>query len=100
LFLLFLTDQGSPHNRGCAADISLIDLKTNQVVYVGAGFDEMTERAYPYYLAITSKQRALRDVLRRALEAEEFTCYKYEWWHFDYKDQPHYPMTNKLLSEL
>jgi D-alanyl-D-alanine dipeptidase len=67
---------------------------------MGAGFDEMTDRSFPHYLAITSKQRAMREVLRHAMEYAEFTCYMYEWWHFDHKDHPHYPLTNRLLSEL
>lgn len=91
---------GSLHNRGCAADVTIMHLDTKEVIYMGGGFDEMTERSYPYYLAITSRERYMRDVLRSALESEGFTSYEFEWWHFDYKDNMHYPLCNHLLTEL
>jgi D-alanyl-D-alanine dipeptidase len=67
---------------------------------MGGGFDEMTERSYPYFLALTSKERYVRDILRKGMESSDYTCYQLEWWHFDYKDNAHYPLTNKLLTEL
>src|SRR6202000_1717354 len=40
---------GSKHNRGCAVDLSLYDLKTGKEVEMPSGYDEMTERALPDY---------------------------------------------------
>jgi D-alanyl-D-alanine dipeptidase len=45
-------------------------------------------------------QRWQRDLLRRAMEAEGFTVYENEWWHFDYKDWRSYPILNKSFEEL
>lgn len=85
---VFVADpaRGSRHNRGCAADVTLFDLKTGEVVQMPSGYDEMTERAYPDYAGGTAEARRLRTLLREAMEAEGFTVYEYEWWHFDYKD--------------
>jgi len=77
---------GSKHNRGCAVDLSLVDLKTGAEVQMPSGYDEFSKRAFPDYAGGTAESRALRDLLRTAMEAEGFTVYQAEWWHFDYKD--------------
>lgn len=92
--------KGSRHNRGCAVDLGLYDLKTGRVIEVVSGYDEMTDRAFPDYPGGTSRQRWHRDLLRRAMEAEGFTVYEEEWWHFDYKDWRKYPILNKTFEEL
>eukprot|EP01125_Pyxidicula_operculata_P015623 TRINITY_DN5329_c0_g1_i1.p1 TRINITY_DN5329_c0_g1~~TRINITY_DN5329_c0_g1_i1.p1 ORF type:complete len:833 (-),score=126.24 TRINITY_DN5329_c0_g1_i1:74-2572(-) len=93
-------DKGSQHNRGCAVDLTLVDLKTGQPVDVGAGYDEPTDRSFADYPGGTSQHRHLRRVLRSAMEKEGFVVYVFEWWHFDYKDAPHYPICNKTFEEL
>jgi serine beta-lactamase-like protein LACTB len=91
---------GSRHNRGCAVDLALYDLKSGQPVEMPSGFDEMSDRAYPDYLGGTSRQRWYRDLLRRFMEAEGFTVYEDEWWHFDYRDWRLYPILNQRFEEL
>jgi zinc D-Ala-D-Ala dipeptidase len=86
--------QGSRHNRGCAVDLTLYNLRSGREVEMPSGYDEMTERAYPNYSGGTEEQRRLREMLREAMESEGFTVYEYEWWHFDYKDWKRYPILN------
>ena len=81
---------GSRHNRGCAVDLTLYDLKTRKPVEMVSTYDETTARAYPDYPGGTSLQRWHRKLLRDAMEAEGFTVYEAEWWHFDYKDWKSY----------
>ncbi len=92
--------RGSRHNRGCAADITLYERRTGQVVEMTSGYDEMTERAYPDYTGGTPQQRKLRDLLRAAMEAEGYVVYEYEWWHFDYKDWRRYRIGNLSFESL
>jgi D-alanyl-D-alanine dipeptidase len=82
--------QGSRHNRGCAVDLTLYDLKTGKSVEMTGGYDEMSDRSYPNYPGGTGRQRWHRDYLKEAMEKEGFTVYDTEWWHFDYKDWPRY----------
>ncbi len=82
--------KGSRHNRGCAADISLFDLATGREVAMPSGYDEFSERAFPSYAGGNAEARALRDLLRATMEAEGFTIYPAEWWHFDFQDWRHY----------
>ena len=99
---LFVADpsKGSRHNRGCAVDITLYDLKTKKPIEMVSTYDETTDRAYPNYPGGTSLQRWHRDLLRAALEAEGFTVYEAEWWHFDYKDWQKYPIQNIRFNQI
>jgi D-alanyl-D-alanine dipeptidase len=84
--------KGSRHNRGCAVDLSLYELATGREVAMPSAYDEMTERAHPEYAGGPAEARARRDLLRAAMEAEGFTVYDVEWWHYDYKDWKLYPI--------
>ncbi|HSE50399.1 MAG TPA: M15 family metallopeptidase [Terriglobales bacterium] len=92
--------EGSRHNRGCAVDLSLYDLKTGREVAMPSGYDEMSERSYADYPGGTAEQRRLRDLLRRAMEREGFQVYEQEWWHFDYQDWKKYPILNVPFEKL
>jgi D-alanyl-D-alanine dipeptidase len=99
---IFVADpsQGSRHNRGCAVDLSLFNLKTGREVTMPSDYDEMTERSHIDYRGGTEDSRRLRDVLRAAMEAEGFAVYEPEWWHYDYKDWKEYPILNVGFSEI
>jgi D-alanyl-D-alanine dipeptidase len=91
---------GSRHNRGCAVDLSLYDLKTGEEVKMPSGYDEMTKRAYADYAGGTDQERERRATLRQAMEKEGFTVNPEEWWHFDYKDWRKYPILNVRFEDL
>jgi serine beta-lactamase-like protein LACTB len=99
---IFVADpsQGSRHNRGCAVDLTLYDLKTGKAVEMVGGYDEFSDRSYPDYVGGTSLQRWHRDLLRDAMEREGFTVYEAEWWHFDYRDWRSYPILNASFEAL
>lgn len=99
---IFVADpkEGSRHNRGCAADLTLYDLATGKPIEMPGTYDEMSPRSFPDYPGGTSLQRWHRDLLRRAMESEGFTVYEHEWWHFDYKDWHEYPILNIKFEDL
>ena len=49
--------KGSRHNRGCAVDLGLYDLKSGKPVEVVSGYDEFSDRAFADYSGGTSRQR-------------------------------------------
>jgi D-alanyl-D-alanine dipeptidase len=99
---IFVADpaQGSRHNRGCAVDLTLYDLKSGKPIEMPGTYDEMSPRSFPDYPGGTSLQRWHRDLLRWAMESDGFTVYDHEWWHFDYKDWPEYPILNVPFEKL
>jgi D-alanyl-D-alanine dipeptidase len=93
---IFVADPatGSKHNRGAAVDLTLYELATGAPVEMVSTYDETSPRAYPDYPGGTSRQRWHRALLRRAMEAQGFTVYEAEWWHFDYEDWRDYAIGN------
>ena len=92
--------KGSKHNRGCAVDLSIYDLKTGQLIDMPSGYDEFTERASPDYRGGTPAQTANREMLRKLMEAEGFTVNPNEWWHFDYKSWQDYAIYDISFEEV
>jgi len=99
---VFVADpsQGSRHNRGCAVDLTLYDLKSGKAVEMTGRYDEMSPRSYADYLGGTSRQRWLRELLRSEMEAQGFAVYAEEWWHFDYKDWNDYAIGTATFTQL
>ena len=91
---------GSRHNRGCAVDLTLYDLASGDPIQMVAGYDEFSPRSFPLYPGGTSRQRWYRELLRRTMEAEGFTIYEFEWWHFDYQDWKKYRIGNLTFEEI
>lgn len=99
---IFVADpaKGSRHNRGAAVDLSLFDLRTGKEVTMPSEYDEMTERSHIDYACATAETKRLRDLLRAAMEADGFTVYEPEWWHYDYKDWKEYPIGNVRFKDI
>jgi D-alanyl-D-alanine dipeptidase len=99
---IFVADpaSGSRHNRGCAIDLTLYDLSTGEVVIMPGGYDEMSPRSFADYPGGTTRQRWFRDLLREAMEAQGFTVYPAEWWHFDHDDWRRYRIQNLRFEEI
>jgi zinc D-Ala-D-Ala dipeptidase len=92
--------KGSRHNRGCAVDLSMYDLATGKEITMPGVYDETSERSYPDYKGGTDEQRKMRDLLRSKMEANGFTVYDVEWWHFDFNNWRSYRIQNIPFSEI
>jgi D-alanyl-D-alanine dipeptidase len=91
---------GSKHNRGCAVDLTMYDLKTGKAVQMPGDYDEMSPRSYPDYAGGTAGQRARRDLLRKVMESHDFTVEPNEWWHFNYVAWREYPILDIPFSDI
>jgi zinc D-Ala-D-Ala dipeptidase len=92
--------KGSKHNRGCAIDLSLHDLKSGALVQMPSGYDDFSEKAHRDYMGAGEPANANRARLQNYMEAEGFISLSNEWWHFDYKDWPNYPILDLPFSDL
>lgn len=99
---MFVADpaRGSRHNRGCAVDLTLWSRATGEAVAMTSEFDEFSTRSYADFVGGTSEQRAQRQRLRTAMEAQGFAVLPTEWWHFDYQDWPRYGIGTAGFAEL
>ncbi|MBB5210756.1 uncharacterized protein YbbC (DUF1343 family) [Microbulbifer hydrolyticus] len=82
----------SGHSRGATVDLTLYRLDSGEALDMGTGFDFMDERSATEYPLSDTTARANRLRLRAAMEAEGFTNYAQEWWHYTFKPEP-YPDT-------
>ena len=84
--------RGSKHNRGCAVDLTLHDLRTGQLVEMPTEFDDFSEKAHRDYMGATPAALTNRARLQGYLEAEGFVGLSNEWWHFDFTGWEQFPV--------
>lgn len=91
---------GSRHNRGCAIDLTLIDLNTNLEIPMPSEFDDFSEKAHPDYTDLTPEVIENRTFLFNIMSQFGFTHYPTEWWHFDFSGWENYPLMDLSFEEL
>lgn len=92
--------KGSRHNRGCAIDVTLIDLKTGKELDMGTDFDDFSQKAHRNYLNFSNTVLENRALLEQIMHRNGFIGWHAEWWHFDYKDWEQYPIRDVSFEEL
>jgi D-alanyl-D-alanine dipeptidase len=92
--------QGSRHNRGCAVDCSVYDLRTGKEVEMPSPYDDFTEKAAANYTGGTERQRKARGVLRGVMKRHGYVVHPEEWWHFDFKDWKEYKVMDIPFESL
>lgn len=91
---------GSIHNRGCAVDLALIDIKTGKYLKMPTEFDSFTEKAASGYMKLTPKQLRNREKLKNIMIQYGFSINADEWWHYNLKDSQKYPLIDISFEEL
>ncbi|HEX2189428.1 MAG TPA: M15 family metallopeptidase [Longimicrobiaceae bacterium] len=72
----------SGHNRGGTVDLTLVDHRSGRELEMGTGYDYFSPAAHTANAGGEVQEN--RERLVRAMEAEGFTNYPKEWWHFSY----------------
>jgi len=76
--------RGSRHNRGCALDLTVINLKTGEELKMPTGFDSFKKEAWPTSPVSDPEILKNRTLLINAMEKHGFKVNGSEWWHFDF----------------
>jgi D-alanyl-D-alanine dipeptidase len=92
--------KGSKHNRGCAIDLTLIDLKTGKELDMPTGFDSFSKKAGADYPGLPKAEYANRELLKKVMRAHGFIVYRTEWWHYDFNGWMNYPLLDIPFSEI
>jgi zinc D-Ala-D-Ala dipeptidase len=77
--------RGSRHNRGCALDLTVIDLKTGKELAMPTEYDSFKKEAWPSTAVKDPQIRKNRNLLITTMEKYGFKVNGSEWWHFDFK---------------
>jgi len=92
--------KGSKHNRGCAVDLTIIDLKTGKDVQMPTPYDSFEEAAAPHYNKLPEQVIKNRDFLINTMQANGFKVIYNEWWHFDFNGWQNYNLMDIPFEKL
>lgn len=89
----FLADprRGSPHSRGVAVDLTLID-KTGSPLDMGTAFDAFTPRSHHGNSEIPTAAQSNRLLLLGLMTQAGWDFYRNEWWHYQLFNSRDYPL--------
>ncbi len=89
----FLADprRGSPHSRGAALDLTLID-GTGTELDMGTGFDAFTRRSHHGTDGLTAEVERNRLLLIGLMTTAGWDFYRNEWWHYQLFDARRLPL--------
>lgn len=92
----FLADprRGSPHSRGAAVDLTLID-GDGAELDMGTGFDAFTPRSHHGSGDISPEAQHNRHLLMGIMTTAGWDFYRHEWWHY----QLFNPTAHPLLAD-
>ena len=76
--------RGSRHNRGCALDMTIVNLKTKAELKMPTGFDSFSKDAWPSTPISDPLASKNRKLIIDAMEKHGFKVNASEWWHFDF----------------
>ena len=79
----FLADprRGSPHSRGAAVDLTLLD-GAGRALDMGTEFDAFTPLSHHASTAVTAAAQRNRLTLLGLMTAAGWDFYRNEWWHY------------------
>ncbi|HEU5293116.1 MAG TPA: M15 family metallopeptidase [Cyclobacteriaceae bacterium] len=76
--------RGSRHNRGCAIDMTIFDLKTGKDLPMPTEYDSFRKEAWPSTPVKDPVIKKNRDLIISVMEKYGFKVNGSEWWHFDF----------------
>lgn len=92
--------RGSRHNRGCAIDMTLIDLSTGKELKMPTAYDVFTKQAWPSTPVADPEVRQNRSKLISVMERHGFRVNSSEWWHFDFVGWKNFEVLDVNFAEL
>lgn len=89
----FLADprKGSPHSRGAAVDLTLIDAGGRELD-MGTGFDAFTPLSHHGHTDVSAAAQRNRFLLMGLMTAAGWDFYRNEWWHYQLFDARRFPL--------
>ncbi len=83
--------RGSPHSRGVAVDLTLID-GAGRELDMGTPFDALSPLAHHDAAGLTPPVQHNRHLLLGLMSAAGWDFYLKEWWHYQLFEPRHYPL--------
>lgn len=89
----FLADprRGSPHSRGVAVDLTLVD-GSDRELEMGTGFDDPSKLSHHGSVEVSAEAQRNRALLLGIMTAADWDFYRNEWWHYQLFNARRYPL--------
>ena len=91
---------GSRHNRGCAIDMTLVELANHSELQMPTEYDSFRREAWPTTPVKDPAIRKNRDLIIRIMEQHGFKVNASEWWHFDFVGWQRFEVMDVDFEEL
>lgn len=92
--------KGSIHNRGCAVDLTLINLKTGAEIPMPTPYDSFSAAAAANYDKLTPEVKKNRDFLIAVMQKYNMLVRDNEWWHYDFSGWKSYNLMDIPFEKL
>lgn len=79
----------SRHSSGSTLDVTLVNLKTNEVLDMGSPYDYFGSESWVENKNLSEKQIKNRTLLQKVMLQNGFRNYAKEWWHFTLRGEPY-----------
>ena len=91
----FLADprRGSPHSRGVAVDLTLLDASGKELD-MGTAFDAFTPLSHHARTDVPVEAQRNRLLLMGLMTSAGWDFYRNEWWHYQLFDARRYPLVS------
>jgi len=91
--------RGSPHSRGAAVDLTLIDAAGREL-QMGTPFDDFTSASHHGSSGVSAEAQRNRTLLLGLMTAAGWDFYRNEWWHYQLFNARSYPLiSDSALAE-
>ncbi len=97
----FIADprRGSPHSRGVAVDLTLID-GAGRPLEMGTPFDDFSPASHHGAAGLSVSAQRNRALLLGLMSTAGWDFYRYEWWHYQLFDSRRFPLlSDSILPE-
>lgn len=92
--------KGSKHNRGCAIDLTIVNLKTNKDVAMATPYDSFLPAAAANYEPVSNEVRKNRQLLINTMKKYKMNVLENEWWHYDFSGWQGYELMDIPFEKL
>jgi D-alanyl-D-alanine dipeptidase len=92
--------KGSRHNRGCAIDMTLVDLKTSEELRMPTEYDSFKKEAWPTTPVKDPVIKKNRELIISVMHKHGFKVNASEWWHFDFNGWQKFEVMDIDFEEL
>jgi D-alanyl-D-alanine dipeptidase len=92
--------KGSKHNRGCAVDLTIINLKTGKEIAMATPYDSFSAAAAANYPAVSTEVKKNREFLISIMRKNHLNVLENEWWHYDFTGWENYSLMDIPFEKL